>query len=81
MYAFKILINGPKVADLLQLKHSVFWGDRRPKNITIDDEEDIVEEALVYYKHPSLDPTIPIRITFRGSTSYRHWWCYKTVFH
>lgn len=35
------------------------------KNIKIDDEDDILEEALVYYKHSSFDPSVPIGIAFR----------------
>ena len=64
-HAFKILINGPQVEDLLRLKRRLFWGANDSKKISIDDEEDLLEEALVYYKHPSFDPHVPVRIAFR----------------
>ena len=65
MQAFKILINGPQVTDLLRLKRRMFFQGSETKKIRIDDEDDILEEVLVYYKHPSLDPNIPIRIAFK----------------
>lgn len=76
--AFKILINGPKVVDLLRLKRTVFFGVNT-KKLKIEDKEDILEQALVYYKHPSFNPNIPLRISFKGQPSYRHGWNYKAV--
>ena len=65
MQAFKILINGPQVTDLLCLKRRMFFDESETMKIRIDDEDDILEEALLYYKHLSFDPTIPICISFK----------------
>ena len=37
------------------------------KKITVNDE-DILEEALLHYKHPSfdLDPSTPVRVSLKG---------------
>ena len=63
--AFKVLVNGPSVCGIIQLKRNkCFRG--RSKKITIDDEDELFEEAILYYKHPSFNPNIPIRISFKN---------------
>ena len=63
MQAFKVFINGPKAADLLQLHRRSFM---RPGSKKLRIDEDLFEEALVFYKHPSFDPRMPLRISFKG---------------
>ena len=65
MHAFKVLINGPQAEDLLRLKRRSYFETKFTKKNCIDDEDDLLEEALVYYKHPSFDPNIPVRIAFK----------------
>jgi len=58
--------------------------DKTKKRITVS-EEYAFEDCLAYYKHPTFDPTIPIRITFEGQPGIdaggllRHF--YNLVFH
>ena len=62
-HAFKVLLGGPDVRTLLQLKRNVdFTG--HTKKLTIAEDGDLVEEAIVHYKHPSFNPLSPIRISF-----------------
>ena len=62
-HAFKVLLGGPDVRTLLQLKRNVdFTG--HTKKLTIAEDDDLVEEAIVHYKHPSFNPLSPIRISF-----------------
>ena len=62
-HAFKVLLGGPDVRTLLQLKRNVdFTG--HTKKLTISEDDDLVEEAIVHYKHPSFNPLSPIRISF-----------------
>ena len=63
--AFKVLLGGPKTIDLLQFKRRKDFSGRA-KKLKISDEEDLVEEALVYYKHPSFNPLLPVRIAFEN---------------
>ena len=65
LQAFKVLINGPQATDLLCLRWRMFFHGQETKKIRIEDEADIIEEALLYYKHPLFDPTTPIRISFK----------------
>jgi hypothetical protein len=63
--ALKILLGGPNVPDLLQLLRRKYLAFR-PKKLTIVEEEELVHEALVYYKHPTFNPLVPVRVSFEG---------------
>ena len=64
MDVFKVLLGGPEVRTILQLKRKNYFSGCT-KKLTICDEGDVLEEALVHYKHPAFDPLSPIRISFR----------------
>ena len=63
--AMNYLVSGPTAGVLLRLlKKKEYSG--RAKKITIHDEEDILEEALLHYKHLSFDPCTPVRVSLKG---------------
>ena len=57
-----VLLQGTATG-VLQLLRKQF--NQRGAKIIID-EEDILEEALLHYKHPLFDPTIPNRVSYKG---------------
>ena len=59
MDAFKVLLGGPEVRTILQLKRKNYFSGCT-KKLTISNEDDVLEEALVHYKHPAFDPLSPI---------------------
>ena len=63
--AMTYLVNGPTAGVLLRLLRKKEYSGRA-KKITIHDEEDILEEALLHYKHPSFDPCTPVRVSLKG---------------
>ena len=63
--AMNFLISGPTASGLLQLLRQKEYNCRAEK-ITIQDEDDLLEEAVVHYKHPSFKPLSPVRVSFKG---------------
>ena len=63
VFAMNVLLQGTATGLLQLLRRKQF--NQRGAKIVIDDE-DILEEALLHYKHPSFDPTIPIRVSYKG---------------
>ena len=63
--AMNYLVSGPTAGGLLRLLRKKEYSGRA-KKITIHDEEDILEEALLHYKHPSFDPSTPVRVSLKG---------------
>ena len=63
--ALQMLLDGPTARSILQ----PVWRrvmSHRPVRIMIDDEESMLEEPVVYYKHPSFDLSAPIRVRFNN---------------
>ena len=59
--AFKVLLGGPEVRTILQLKRNNYFSGCT-KKLYFSDEDDVIKEALVHYKHPAFDPLSRIRI-------------------
>ena len=64
-HAFKVLLGGPEISTILQLKRRADLSGHSQK-LYVSDEDALVEEALVYYKHPSFDPLFSVRLSYRN---------------
>jgi len=65
--AMNFLLSGPTARSLLQLLRQREYNSKAEK-ITIQDEDKILKEALLHYKHPSFKPLSPVRVSFIKGT-------------